>query len=113
MSVRNCKRIYVKLNQLGSYITVWQPVFGSANGLETIVDTGLSSKTFMDGLTTESEDGVSTYVKTPDPATPVSAGPGLAAGEPIEEGLFLGWRLIVDGSGNPGFSTAYPLIVGE
>lgn len=111
--VRNCKRIYVKLNQPGSYLTIWQPVFGGANGLETVVDSGLSSKTFMDGLKTLTEDGVATYVRTPDPDTVVSAGPGLAAGAVIADGnAFAGWRLIVDGNGDAGFSTAYPLTVG-
>jgi len=113
MSVRNCKRIFVKLNSEGSYVTIWQPAFGQANGLETVVENGLSSKTFMDGLTTVDVDGVATYVKTPDPTTPVINGPDLAAGAVIADGnLFAGWRLIVDTNGDQGFNTAYPLTVG-
>ena len=113
MSVRSCKRIYVKLNQIGSLITIWQPMFGGANSLETVVDTGLSSKTFMDGMKTLTGDGVATYVRTPDAATPVSAGPDLAACTVIADGNpFAGWRLIADTNGDAGFSTAYPLTVG-
>jgi len=116
MSVRNCKRIYVKLTTDGDYITIWQPVFGGANGLETVVQTGLTSKTFMDGLTiTEDEavvqEGVSTYVKTSVDDVTVTNGT-LTAGAVITEAPFVGWRLLADAEDNPGFTTASPLIVG-
>jgi hypothetical protein len=117
MSVRNCKRIYVTLTTPGEYITVWQPIFGQANGLETVVLTGLSSKTFMDGAAVHEgetlvEEGVATYVKTPEAGTSVVNG-GFTAGTVIEApNAFAGWRLLVDINGDVGFSTSSALVVG-
>jgi len=106
MSVKTCKRILVTINKPGAYVRIWQPAFPPASSMETIVQSGLSSKTFM--------TDTPTYIQTPFDADDlaVTNGPLFAAGETLIAGDMVGWRLLVDGVAAAGFSTADPLTVG-
>lgn len=79
----SCKRVVFDIQIPGATITIWQPAFGGASGLETIVTSGLSSKTFM--------DGVPTYFKVSTSAESFTLKNGLLEAEQVTTGNYTGW----------------------